>query len=146
MKITATVARILLGLVFSAAGLSGFLLINHPPAAPPGLAGDFQTVFFRSYWVLFVDGVEFIGGVLLLTNHFVPLALALLAPVIANIIVFHLTMAPMGLPVAFVVALLWSLIALWYRASFAPLFVQQPNLEEVRSPNLQLENAVPSRA
>lgn len=146
MKITATVARILLGLVFSAAGLSGFLLINHPPAAPPGLAGDFQTVFFRSYWVLFVDGVELIGGVLLLTNRFVPLALALLGPVIANIIVFHLTMAPMGLPVAFFVALLWSLIAVRYRASFAPLFVQQPNLEEVRSPNLQLENAVPARA
>jgi len=58
MKITVTIARILLGLVFFAAGLSGFLLIAHPPALPPGLAGAFQDVFFRSRWVLFVDGVE----------------------------------------------------------------------------------------
>src|ERR1700733_13764119 len=126
MKVTVTVARVLLGLVFAAAGLSGFFLISHPPAAPPGLAGQFQDVFFRSYWVLFVDGVELIGGILLLSNRYVPLGLALLAPVIANIIVFHVTMAPMGLPVAAVVTALWAVVATRYRASFAPLFVQQP--------------------
>ena len=126
MKTTATVARILLGLVFFAAGLSGFLLISHPPAAPPGLAGEFQDVFFRSYWVLFVDGVELIAGLLLLSNRYVPLALALLAAVIANIIVFHVTMAPLGLPVAAIVAALWATVATQYRANFAPLFVQNP--------------------
>lgn len=127
MKTVVTVARILLGLVFFAAGLSGFILIGHPPPPPPGLAGAFQDVFFRSHWVLFVDGVELIGGAVLLTNRYVPLALALLAPVIANIIVFHATMAPMGLPVAFVVALLWATVAWRYRSSFAPLFVATPD-------------------
>jgi putative oxidoreductase len=146
MKISATVARILLGLVFSASGLSGFLLINHPPPAPPGLAGDFQAVFFRSYWVLFVDGVELIGGVLLLANRFVPLALALLAPVIANIIVFHVTMAPLGLPVALVVTLLWSVVAARFRTSFAPLFVARPHLEGATSPALERQSATPLRA
>ena len=126
MKTTVTVARILLGLVFFAAGLSGFLLIAHPPAQPPGLAGQFQDVFFRSYWVLFVDGVELIAGVLLLANRYVPLALAVLAAVIANIIVFHLTMAPLGLPIAAIVAALWATVATRYRSSFAPLFAQQP--------------------
>jgi len=139
MKTTVTVARILLGLVFLAAGLSGFLLISHPPAQPPGLAGEFQDVFFRSYWVLFVDGVELIAGVLLLSNRYVPLALAALAAVIANIIVFHLTMAPMGLPVAAVVAALWAIVATRYRASFAPLFVQKPAPEPDRSAQSALE-------
>ena len=124
MKTTATVARILLGLVFFAAGLSGFLLISHPPAQPPGLAGEFQDVFFRSYWVLFVDGVELIAGLLLLSNRYVPLALTLLAAVIANIIVFHATMAPLGLPVAVIVTVLWALVATRHRASFAPLLAQ----------------------
>ena len=146
MKITSAVARIVLGLVFSAAGLSGFLLINHPPAPPPGLAGEFQAVFFRSGWVLFVDGVELIGGILLLTNRYVPLALALLAPVIANIIVFHVTMAPLGLPVALVVTLLWSVLAARFRTSFAPLFVQTPQLDGIAQPALRLENATPVRA
>ena len=145
MKITSLAARIVLGLVFSAAGLSGFLLINHPPPAPPGLAGDFQAVFFRSGWVLFVDSVELIGGVLLLTNRYVPLALALLAPIIANIIVFHLTMVPSGLPVALVVTLLWSVLAARFRASFAPLFVQSPKL--TTDPQIPgLENATRVRA
>jgi uncharacterized membrane protein YphA (DoxX/SURF4 family) len=126
MKATVTVARILLGLVFFAAGLSGFLLIAHPPAAPPGLAGEFQDVFFRSHWVLFVDGVELVAGILLLSNRYVPLALAVLAAVIANIIVFHLTMMPIGLPLAAIVAALWAIVASHYRSSFAPLFVQKP--------------------
>ena len=125
MKATATTARILLGLLFTLAGLSGFVLISHPPAPPPGLAGEFQDVFFRSGWVLMVDGVELIAGILLLANRYVPLALAALAAVIANIIAFHVTMAPSGLPIAAVVTALWSILAVRHRASFAPLFVQK---------------------
>ncbi|MDB5070466.1 MAG: hypothetical protein JWM87_1577 [Candidatus Eremiobacteraeota bacterium] len=126
MNLTATISRILLGLVFFAAGLSGFLLIAHPPASPPGLAGQFQDVFFQSRWVLFVDGVELIAGILLLSNRYVPLALTALAAVIANIIVFHVTMAPIGLPIAAVLAALWAVVASRHRASFAPLFVKKP--------------------
>jgi len=140
MKTTVTVARIVLGLIFFASGLSGFVLIAHPPAAPPGLAGQFQDVFFRSYWVLFVDGVELLAGLLLLANRYVPLALAVLAAVIANIIVFHVTMAPLGLPIAAVVAALWATVATRYRSSFAPLFVQQP------APNDDSPHPIPARA
>lgn len=127
LKIGRIVARVLLGLIFAAAGLSGFLLVFAfaPPPAPPGLAGTFQDVFFRSHWVLFVDGVELIAGILLLANRFVPLALALLAAVIANILVFHITMMPAGLPVALFVALLWVIVALQFRSTFAPLFAHK---------------------
>ncbi len=128
MNATSTAARILLGLVFLAAGVSGFVLIAHPPAPPPGLAGAFQDVFFRSRWVLFVDGVEAIAGALLLANRYVPLALTALAAVIANIIVFHLTMAPAGLPIAAIVAALWAVLAYRHRASFAPLLARRDNL------------------
>jgi putative oxidoreductase len=126
MKTTAAVARILLGLVFFAAGLSGFLLFAHPPAQPPGLAGQFQDVFFRSGWVLFVDGVELLAGALLLANRYVPLALAMLAAVIANITVFHVTMAPAGLPVVAVLIVLWTIIVMRHRSSFAPLLAARP--------------------
>jgi putative oxidoreductase len=148
MKLTATVARILLGLIFFAAGLSGFLLISHPPAQPPGLAGQFQDVFFRSYWVLFVDGVELIAGILLLANRYVPLALTALAAVIANIIVFHLTMAPLGLPVAAVITVLWALVASRHRASFAPLLLQKPAPQPDRAapPTLEPTSAALARA
>lgn len=131
MKIAYSVSRILLGLVFTAAGLSGFFLISNPPPVPPGLAGAFQEVFFKSGWVLFVDSVELLCGLLLLSNRYVPLALTALAAVISNILVFHITMGPAGLPVALVVTLLWTIIALPFRKNFAPLFIRkaEPELE-----------------
>ena len=136
MKTVYTASRILLGMIFIAAGLSGFFLIASPPPPPPGLAGAFQDVFFKSGWVLFVDSVELLSGLMLLSNRFVPVALTALAAVIANILVFHITMMPAGLPPALVVVTLWTLVALRFRALFAPLFVQnaQPEFEPVLAP------------
>jgi putative oxidoreductase len=64
--------------------------------------------------------------VLLLVNRFVPLALAILAPVIVNILCFHALMAPSGLPLAVIVAVLWALILVNVRQAFAALV--QPRL------------------
>ncbi len=125
MQTAAVAARILLGLVFFAAGLSGFFFLNNPPPAPPGLASAFQDVFFRSHWVLFVDVVEFAAGALLLSARYVPLALTLLGGVISNILVYHITMMPIGLPVALLVTVLWILVASQFRSSFAPLFTSR---------------------
>lgn len=120
----AVVARILLGLVFTLSGASVLLVVGNPPPPPPGVAGTFQDAFFQSHWVVFVDLVEFVGGVLLLANRYVAFALILLAALLANIIYFHASMMPAGLPIALVLALLWLLVALQYRARFAPLFVK----------------------
>jgi hypothetical protein len=43
-----------------------------------------------------VFSVQFISGVLLLANLFVPLATVLLGAVIANILMFHIAMQPAG--------------------------------------------------
>jgi len=59
-----------------------------------------------------------LGGALLLVNRFVPLALALLAPVVVNIILFHLFLAPSGLPIATVVLVLELFLAWSHRAAF----------------------------
>lgn len=124
MKIIAIIARILLGLIFFVFGLNGFLqFIPAPPI--PGLAGTFIGVLMQSHFIFFVAGVQVIAGALLLVNRFVPLALALLAPMIANILVFHLTMQPSGLPPGVLAAILWCFLAWRLRAYFAPLFVQK---------------------
>ena len=127
MKITVLVARILLGLTFLVFGLNGFLyFIPAPPLT--GAAGTFSGALFASHYSILVFGVQVIAGVLLLTNQFVPLASALLAPVIANILVFHITMLPSGLPLALFVTLLWIIVALQLRAHFAPLFARKAEL------------------
>jgi putative oxidoreductase len=118
-------ARVVLGLIFTASGASiVFFLASSPPPAP-GLAGTFQDVFFRSHWVVFVDAVEFVAGVLLLINRFVPLALVLLGAVISNILAFHLTMQTETIALPLLVLALWIVLAHHHRASLEPLFRQR---------------------
>ena len=121
MKIASLVARILLGLIMLAAGLSGFIIFHNPPPAPPGLAAAFQDAFFRSGWVLVVDAVELACGLLLLFNRFVPLAVVALAALIVNMYAFHLTMMPIGTIAPVILTILWFTTAWPLRAHFAPL-------------------------
>jgi hypothetical protein len=65
---------------------------------------------------------QVVPAILLLINRYVPLALALLAPVIVNICLVHILMAPSGLPVAALVVILWFLVAYRVRTAFVGLF------------------------
>jgi putative oxidoreductase len=124
MKIASLIARLVLGLIFLAFGLNGFLhFIPMPP--PTGVALQFfMAMIATHYWVV-IFGVQVIGGVLLLVNRFVPLALVLLGPVIVNIFFFHMFMAPAGLPLAIVVVVLWVLLAVRNKQYFSSIFVQR---------------------
>ena len=44
-----------------------------------------------------IFGLQVLGGLLLLLNRFVVLALVLLGPIIVNILLFHLLVAPEGI-------------------------------------------------
>jgi hypothetical protein len=121
MKITAHIARCLLGFVFLVFGLNGFLhFIPLPP--PAGVAGQFLGALFVSHLLVIVFLLQIIPAVLLLANWYVPLALTLLGPVLANIVLFHAFMAPSGLPLPLVLTVFWCLVAYWHRAAFAGLF------------------------
>jgi hypothetical protein len=125
MKIAVLIARILMGLIFVVFGLNGFLHFIPMGPMPTGLAGQFLLVFFQSHWVLFVSAVQLVGGLLLLVNRFVPLALALLGPVIVNIILYHLLLTPAGAQLAVVVTILWIFLFYCYRQYFSGIFVQK---------------------
>jgi len=125
MKIAALIARILLGLVFLVFGLNGFLQFIPMGPLPSGVAGQFLTALFQSHYVLVVSALQLAGGVLLLVNRYVPLALVLLGPVILNIFLYHLLMDRSGLPIAIVVVALWGILAFRHRQYFSGLFVQK---------------------
>jgi len=57
---------------------------------------------------------------LLLSNRFVPLALVLIAPVIVNIVAFHLFLEHSGTGMAIVIALLEIYLAWSYRSMLSP--------------------------
>src|SRR3954464_2102760 len=120
MKITTHIARVLLGLLFTIFGLNGFL--NFIPMPPPqGLAGQYMGALFMSHYLVPRFALETIGGVLLLVNRFVPLALALLAAIIVNIVLFHATMDPKGLGMAFFTVALWVVVFFRERGAFKGL-------------------------
>ena len=121
MKIASTIARYLAGVIFLVMGLNGFLnFIHFPP--PAGIAGQFMGALYVSHYLWVIFAFQVIAGVLLLVNRYVPLAVAILAPVLVNILTFHVLMAPSGLPMALVVAVLWVLIFIEVRPAFSGLF------------------------
>jgi len=124
MKIAIAIARVLLGLVFLIFGLNGFL---HFIPAPPttGLAAQYFGVLSESHYLALVFLLQVIGGLLLLANRFVPLALTILAPVLVNILLFHVLLEPGGLPLAVVVAVLWVIVFYGVRDAFAGLFADR---------------------
>jgi putative oxidoreductase len=121
MKIASVIARYLAGVIFLVMGLNGFL--NFIPLPPPGgIAGQFMGALYVSHYLWVIFTFQVIAGVLLLVNRYVPLAVAILAPVLVNIITFHVLMAPAGLPLALFVALLWIVIFIEVRPAFSGLF------------------------
>jgi len=117
-----TVARLLFGLGFTVFGLNGFLnFIPQPKTMPEGAMAFFGALVKTGYMIPLLFGTQTLVGVLLLINRFVPLALALIAPVIVNIVAFHLFIEPSGLPVAIVFLGIELYLAWSYRSAFRPM-------------------------
>ena len=80
MRTASVVARYLAGVIFLVMGLNGFLhFIPFPP--PPGVAGEFMGALYVSHYLWVIFAFQVIAGALLLVNRYVPLAVAVLAPV-----------------------------------------------------------------
>ena len=124
MKIAVLISRILLGLIFVFFGVNGYLNFLHAPM-PTGQAGQYMGVMFGSFYMYFVSLVQLVGGVLLLSGQFIPLALVLLGPVLVNVLLFHISFQPAGLPPGVLSTVLWFIIFFGYRRAFAGIFAQK---------------------
>jgi hypothetical protein len=107
-----SVARVLLGLTFFVFGLNGFLQFLPQPPMPAAAGAFLGGLAGAGYFFPLLKGTEVIVGALLLANRFVPLALAVVAPIIVNIVAFHVLLAPSPVMVVFLLAaelyLAWS--------------------------------------
>lgn len=115
------IARVLMGLAFLFFGIMGLF---HRMKAPDNTPEDIKMVnaaLMKAGYMNVVFGTMTLVGILLLINRFVPLALTLIAPILAGILTFHLTMQPAGIgPGAFLSLL--ELYLVWaYRDSFRAL-------------------------
>lgn len=119
MNAVSTVARLLLGLVFLVFGLNGFLHFIPNMPMPDAAVAFFGALAATGYMMPLLFTTQVVGGVLLLSGMYVPLGLALLAPVIVNIFLFHLFLAPGGLVIAIIVAAIELFLAWRYSNAFS---------------------------
>jgi uncharacterized membrane protein YphA (DoxX/SURF4 family) len=106
MKIATIAVRILLGLIFLVFGCNGFLHFLHLPPPRNPLAVQYYTSLAITGYLNVIFAFEILAGLLLLLGFWVPLGLAILGPIIANILLYHACMAPAGLPLALVCTVL----------------------------------------
>lgn len=122
-----TIARILLGLIFLIVGLNGFLnFIPQPKTPMPAEAIAFAMALIKTgYMNQLVSCTQIIVAVLLLLNRFVPLALAVIAPVIVNIIAYHVFLDIDMIAPGAVVAILEIYLAWAYRKAYLPMLAMR---------------------
>ena len=130
MKIVSVIARYLLGLQFTVFGLNGFLNFIHQPPPTNPLAIQFFVSISASHFAAFFFAAQVVGGLLLLSGFFVPLALTVLAAELYNILAFHLTLAPASIGPALLACVLWVLVFLQYRNSFRGILATKPVVQE----------------
>jgi putative oxidoreductase len=115
MKKAIIITRVLLGLPFLIFGLNHFFpFIPHPPI--DGVALDYMMGLTKVgyFWPL-LRGLEILIGIALISGRFVPLALAVLAPISLHIFLFHAFVMIANLPLAIIILVLHiSLIAKYW--------------------------------
>ncbi|SMD22763.1 hypothetical protein [Lentzea albidocapillata] len=118
------VTRVLTGLLFATTGLNGFIMFMPAPdpstMAPEGVAFS-GALYATGYMLQLASGVQLLSGILLIIGRFVPLALALLAPMVVNIFLFHVFLEPSGMVMALLVVAAEIGLAWAYRDKFRPM-------------------------
>ena len=94
--------------------------------ALPILSTRVVVAVSASHFAAFFFALQVLGGLLLLSGIFIPLALTLLAAELYNILAFHLTMAPSSIAPALVACVLWIMVFLQNRESFKGIFSAKP--------------------
>ena len=141
MKTATSVAQRLLGFIFLAFGLNGFLHFIPQMKLPNPALQLFMGMAATGYMIPLLFATQAVCGALLIVGMFVPLALAMLAPILVNIFLFHTFIALDGLPIAIIVVGLELYLVYAYRDSFAPMLRPRAMPAEDESTNAARRSA-----
>jgi putative oxidoreductase len=124
MKITMIVIRTLMGLLLLFASI--VFLFKIPMGKMPAMSADAQAYnagLATVHIMNIVKVIELICGLLFVTGRFVALANIVIFPIVINILLFHATLAPSGVPAAAFLLVGCLFLAYYYRERYAPLFI-----------------------
>jgi len=102
-----SVIRILLAVMLLFFGLNGFFQWMAPPPGPEAAMAFLGALFSTGYIFPLLNIVFLVVGLMMIFNRYVALGLFLLAPIIANILLFHFFLDFGGGTFGYVFALLY---------------------------------------
>lgn len=120
MKTAMKILTAVFGVFWLVFGLNNFLHFFPIPEPPLQGAAFMQALDATGYTLPAVYGTQIIAGLLLILQRFVPLALLLLAPIVANILLYDVFLNPGGLVIGGVIAVLYATLLLENKNAFTP--------------------------
>lgn len=116
-KVSLHISRLFLGIVFLVAGLNGYFVIF---GLEPFIATspEAMALFEFTYLLIVEKSVEVICGILLLVNRFIPMAIAILTPIVVNILLLHLFLDHSLLLLAVLLVIALGYLLFSYRKNF----------------------------
>lgn len=129
LTVLATLARLVAGGMYVAGGLVPFIHWADLPMPSP-LAGQFMAALVDSDMLKVSKSLEVIFGATLLLNLWVPLSLAVLAPVYFFIgwVDFYIDPFPEGMVAVSVLGISHLFLMYLYRNCYRPMFVRRATL------------------
>lgn len=114
-----TLARIVLGLIFTLSGLNHLLGLVPMPAMSGNTALFWQGLQQTGYFFPLLGVVELAAGLLMSWRRGVPLATIMIAPIVLNVAAFHAVLAPQALGMVAVIVTATVYVARRNRAAYA---------------------------
>ena len=117
-----TILRMLLGVSLLIFGMNKFIAFIPIFDMAPAAANFMESLNSTGYVLYVVASLELLIGGLLLFKKWVPFALILLAPIVVNILLFHLFLDVSGIFVAVFMLTITGVLIYKYWKSYTSLF------------------------
>jgi len=116
------ILRIILGIGLIFFGINKLINFMPLPELPENAANFMGSLRSTGYMLQFIGLMEILIGIFFLVNRWVPFALLLLAPISANILLFHLFLDMPGIVGALIVFTINVVLIYKYWRTYRPLF------------------------
>jgi putative oxidoreductase len=124
MKIAMIIVRTLMGLMFLFASV--VVLFKIDMGKMPEMSEANKTfmagIMASGYLLTFIKVTELVCSIAFLTGRFVTLATVVIFPIIINILLTHIFVAPSGIPTAVALLIGNLFLAYYYRKNYETLF------------------------
>jgi uncharacterized membrane protein YphA (DoxX/SURF4 family) len=121
MKVTVLIVRVLMGLLLVFSSVVVLFKLFPQPVVEGNIKIFNDGIAASIYLLPTLKVIELVCGIAFLVGRFIPLATVVIFPITLNILLFHVFVAPEGIPVAVLLFIANLFLAYHYRKNYQPL-------------------------